>query len=52
MQEMRQTILQKFDAISAHILEYIEEYIKYTPEEMEEMKYKNVGGRKIDSNIK
>lgn len=31
---MRSMIFKKYDEVSAHILEYIEEYTKYTNEEM------------------
>lgn len=50
MEQMRKIILDKFDCISAHVLEYIEEYTKYTPQELEELK--NKANRRNDSTIK
>jgi hypothetical protein len=38
MGDMREIVLRKFDAISAYILEYIENHTKIPPEEMEKMK--------------
>jgi hypothetical protein len=35
---MREIVLRKFDAISAFILEYIENHTKIPPEEMEKLK--------------
>lgn len=51
MKEMRGIVLQKFDAISAYTLEYIENYTKIPPEEMEKLK-NTIGGRKNESNIR
>jgi cancer susceptibility candidate protein 1 len=51
MAQMREIVLQKFDSISAHTLEYIENHIKIPPEEMEKMK-NTIGGRKNESNIR
>jgi hypothetical protein len=34
MSQMRHLIFQKYDDVTAHILEYIEDYIKYTKEEL------------------
>jgi hypothetical protein len=34
MGQMRHLIFQKYDDVTAHILEYIEDYIKYTKEEL------------------
>lgn len=50
MKTMREIVLNKYDAISAHTLEYIENHIKIPPEEIE--KQKNTGGRKNESNIR
>jgi hypothetical protein len=38
MSDMREIVLRKFDAISAFILEYIENHTKIPPEEMEKLK--------------
>lgn len=51
MTQMREIVVKKFDAISAHTLEYIENYIKIPPEEMEKLK-NTIGGRKNESNIR
>jgi hypothetical protein len=51
MADMRSIVLKKFDAISAHVLEYIENQTKYTPEELKEIK-NNTSTRKTDSNIR
>lgn len=51
MAQMREIVLHKFDGISAHTLEYIENHIKIPPEEMEKMK-NTIGGRKNESNIR
>lgn len=51
MSEMREIVLKKFDSISAYTLEYIENYTKIPPEEMEKMK-NTIGGRKNESNIR
>lgn len=48
---MRKIILEKYDKISAHVLEYIEVHTIRTPEEMEKLRNTNAG-RKIDSNLK
>lgn len=34
MNQMRQMIFEKYDDITSHILEYIEDYTKYTKEEL------------------
>ena len=51
MAKMRENVLNKFDAISAHTLEYIENHTKIPPEEMEKLK-NTIGGRKNESNIR
>ena len=51
MREMRGIVLTKFDSISSFILEYIENYTKIPPEEMEKLK-NTIGGRKNESNIR
>lgn len=51
MQQMRSIVIQKFDAISAHTLQYIENHTKIPPEEMEKLK-NTIGGRKNESNIR
>ena len=51
MKEMRNIVISKYDAISAYILEYIENYTKIPPEEMEKLK-NTIGGRKNESNIR
>lgn len=51
MSQMREIVLQKFDEISAYILEYIENYTKIPPEEMEKLK-NTIGGRKNESNVR
>lgn len=38
MKEMRDTLLEKYDKISAFTLEYIEKFTQYTAEEMEKLK--------------
>lgn len=52
MIQMREIVLQKFDAISAHTLEYIERHIKISPEEMEREKQKRTMSNKNESNIR
>jgi len=52
MREMRSIVNKKFDAICAHILEYIENHTRYTAEELEKLANKGPGGRKSDSNIR
>ncbi len=49
--QMREIILKKFDSISAHILEYVENFTKFTPEEIEKQK-NNPNTRKNDSNVR
>lgn len=49
--EMRDIVLKKFDCISAHILEYVENFTKFTPEEIEKQK-NNPNTRKNDSNVR
>jgi len=34
MTHMRSLIFEKYDHVTAHILEYVEDYIRYTKEEM------------------
>ena len=51
MKRTRDIIKLKFDQVSAHILEFIEEYIKYTPEELEVLK-KGIHKNRNESNIK
>lgn len=51
MAQMREIVIKKFDSISAYTLEYIENYIKIPPEEMEKLK-NTIGGRKNESNIR
>ena len=48
---MRAIVLEKFDKICAHVLEYIENHTKVTEEEMERRR-KDPSQRKNDSNIK
>jgi len=48
---MREIVHKKFDAISAHTLEYIENHTKYSPEELEKLKT-TASTRKTDSNVK
>jgi poly-D-alanine transfer protein DltD len=52
MIQMREIVLYKFDAISAHTLEYIEKHIKISPEEMEREKLKKLVSNKNESNIR
>jgi hypothetical protein len=51
MAVMREIVLQKFDSISSHTLEYIENQTKIPPEEMEKLK-NTLGSRKNESNIR
>lgn len=51
MKKMREIVHKKFDAISAHTLEYIENHTKYTPEELEKLKT-TASTRKTDSNVR
>ena len=52
MEQMREIVVKKFDAISSHTLEYIENHIKIPAEELEKMKNTIVGNRKPESNIR
>lgn len=52
IKETREIIHQKYDEISAHILTYIENYQKYTEEELENLRNKPGNRQKIDSNQK
>ena len=52
IQELREIILLKYDEISAHILTYIENYTKYTDQELQAMASRDMHARKIDSNMK
>lgn len=46
--ELRDIMKDKYDAISSDILTYIGNYTKYTDEEIEELKEQATGGRKMD----
>ena len=52
IQNMRQIILDKYNAVCAHVFHYIEGYIYMTKEEKEAMEKKSTIARKNDSNIK
>jgi len=48
---MRSLIFEKYDQVTAHILEYVEDYIKYTKEELQ--KLANMpAARKTESNLR
>jgi ribosome biogenesis SPOUT family RNA methylase Rps3 len=51
MKKMRALTLRKYDEVTAYIMEHIEDYTRYTKEELDELKNRP-GGRKIESNIK
>jgi hypothetical protein len=51
MKAMRAIVHKKFDAISAHTLEYVENHTKFTAEELEKQK-NNPNTRKNDSNVR
>lgn len=47
MQIMRDIILEKYDKVSAYILEYIENHTKITQEELDKQNKQSMGNRKI-----
>jgi hypothetical protein len=50
--QLRSIMQMKYDKISAEILTYIENYTKYTDEEIEALKADNTGNRKMDFTAK
>lgn len=51
MQDMRTIIFEKYDEVTAYILEYIEDYTKYTKEELARLA-NNLQNRKNDNGLK
>jgi hypothetical protein len=50
--QLRAIMQTKYDKVSAEILTYIENYTKYTDEEIEILKADNTGNRKMDFSAK
>lgn len=51
MQDMRSIIFEKYDEVTAYILEYIEDYTKYTKDELARLA-NNLQNRKNDNGLK
>jgi hypothetical protein len=52
IEQLRAIMQTKYDLVSAEILTYIENYTKYTDEEIEILKADNTGNRKMDFSAK
>lgn len=52
IEQLRAIMQMKYDKVSAEILTYIENYTKYTDEEIETIKADNTGNRKMDFSAK
>jgi hypothetical protein len=52
IEQLRAIMQTKYDKVSAEILTYIENYTKYTDEEIEALKADNTGNRKMDFSAK
>ena len=52
IEQLRAIMQLKYDKVSAEILTYIENYTKYTDEEIEALKADNTGNRKMDFSAK
>jgi hypothetical protein len=52
IEQLRAIMQMKYEKVSAEILTYIENYTKYTDEEIEALKADNTGSRKMDFSAK